>query len=93
MAVTGAERAEPQASELHDVFISYPVPTGRSSASSRTLSWPRGAEHPVDWQDIPPTAESMAEIEGAIDASDAIVYVLSPDSVSSRVCLRRSPMR
>jgi hypothetical protein len=40
----------------------------------------------VDWE-ILPTAEWMAEIRTAIDAAPAVVYVLSPDSVASAVCL------
>jgi WD40 repeat protein len=40
----------------------------------------------VDWQGIPPTAEWLAEIYRAIEAADAFVFVISPDSVRSSVC-------
>ena len=86
MAVTGAERAEPQASELHDVFISYSRADGGFVRDLQDALSARGRRPWVDWQDIAPTAEWMAEIEGAIDQADAVVYVLSADSVSSRVC-------
>lgn len=46
----------------------------------------RGRSAWVDWADIPPTAEWMAEITAAIDAADTVVVVLSPDSVASPVC-------
>ncbi len=42
----------------------------------------------VDWEGIPPSAEWMREIEAAIDAAEAVVFVISPDAVASAVCLR-----
>lgn len=40
----------------------------------------------VDWEDIPPTAEWMAEIERGIDSADAFAFVISPRSLASKVC-------
>ncbi len=40
----------------------------------------------VDWEDIPPSAEWRAEIQAAIEAADAFLFVISPDSLKSRVC-------
>jgi TIR domain len=40
----------------------------------------------VDWEDIPPSAEWMAEIERAIEAADTFVFVISPASVASLTC-------
>ena len=40
----------------------------------------------VDWQDIPPTAEWLKEIASAIDTTQAIVFVISPDSIASQTC-------
>src|SRR5262249_20872024 len=40
----------------------------------------------VDWEGIPPSAEWMKRIVGAIDATGAFVLVLSPDSLASSVC-------
>lgn len=40
----------------------------------------------VDWEDIPPSAEWLKRIHAAIDEADIFVFVLSPDSVDSRVC-------
>lgn len=40
----------------------------------------------IDWEDIPPTAEWMAEIRATIEASDAFLFLISPDAVASKVC-------
>lgn len=42
----------------------------------------------VDWEGIPPTADWMQQIEAAIDAAEAVAFVLSPDSLASEVCRR-----
>ncbi|MEW8459091.1 MAG: toll/interleukin-1 receptor domain-containing protein, partial [Candidatus Thiodiazotropha endolucinida] len=41
----------------------------------------------VDW-DISPAAVWMAEVESAIDAARAFLFVISPDSVASEICRR-----
>ena len=68
------------------VFISYsrkdiePVRRLHAALAARERqSW-------VDWDGIPPTAEWMHEIRAAIDAAQAFAFVLSPDSLASRVC-------
>ncbi len=40
----------------------------------------------VDWEGIPPSAEWLMEVYAAIDSVDAFVFVISPDSVVSKVC-------
>ncbi len=40
----------------------------------------------VDWQDIPPTADFLREIYAAIEGADVFLFVISPASVTSRVC-------
>lgn len=68
------------------VFISYsrkdiePVRRMHAALAARERqTW-------VDWEGIPPTAEWMQEIRAAIDAAHAFAFVLSPDSLASRVC-------
>jgi tetratricopeptide (TPR) repeat protein len=40
----------------------------------------------VDWEDIPLTTDWWAEIQEGIEAGNAFVFVISPDSVTSKVC-------
>jgi WD40 repeat protein len=69
-----------------DVFISYSRRDREVVERLASALESRGRTAWVDWADIPPTAEWMTEIKAAIDASDTIVVVLSPDSVASPVC-------
>ena len=34
----------------------------------------------ADWQDIPPTADWLAEIYRGIEAADSFLFIISPDS-------------
>ena len=40
----------------------------------------------IDWEDIPSTAKWWAEISAAIEASEAFIFLISPDSIASTVC-------
>ncbi|MCM8921742.1 MAG: toll/interleukin-1 receptor domain-containing protein, partial [Candidatus Thiodiazotropha sp.] len=40
----------------------------------------------VDWQGIPPTAEWLTEVYGAINEADAFIFIISPESISSDIC-------
>lgn len=40
----------------------------------------------VDWEGIPPSAEWFAEIRAGLGNADGFIYVISPDSVDSKVC-------
>ena len=46
----------------------------------------RDREPWADWQDIPPTADWLAEIYHGIEAADSFLFIISPDSVTSEVC-------
>ena len=78
--------------EEHEVFISYSRADGEFVRELQDGLTSRGRRAWVDWQDIPPTAEWMAEIEGAIEESDAVVYVLSPDRSPRVHAPKRSSM-
>ena len=40
----------------------------------------------VDWEDIPPAVGWLEQIFRGIEASDAFLFLVSPDSVASEVC-------
>ncbi|MDP6599762.1 MAG: toll/interleukin-1 receptor domain-containing protein, partial [Candidatus Poribacteria bacterium] len=40
----------------------------------------RDREPWADWQDIPPTADWLAEIYRGIEAADSFLFIISPDS-------------
>ncbi|HEX6228246.1 MAG TPA: TIR domain-containing protein [Solirubrobacterales bacterium] len=40
----------------------------------------------VDLDDIPPTADWLAEVKAGIEAAETFLFVISPDSISSEVC-------
>ena len=71
---------------MPDVFISYAredQPFVRRLHSALT---DHDLEVWVDWEDIPPTAEWMREVEAAIEGADSFLFVASPDSVASEIC-------
>ena len=42
----------------------------------------------VDWEGIPLSSDWMKEITAAIEAGDAFVFVISPDSLRSKICMQ-----
>ena len=72
---------------MTDVFISY---SRKDQQFVRMLSAALEARQRdawVDWEGIPPTAEWLSEIRAAIDAADTFLFVISPDSLASKVCM------
>ena len=71
---------------MSDIFISY---SRRDIDFVRHLFdqlQERDHESWVDWQDILPTADWLAEIYQGIEAADSFLFVISPDSVVSEFC-------
>ena len=40
----------------------------------------------VDWKGIPPTVDWMKEIAKGIEEADTFLFIISPDSITSKVC-------
>lgn len=73
---------------MADVFISY---SRRDKAFVQRLhdALKQHDRDPwVDWEGIPPSAEWLKEVFSAIEAAESVIFVLSPDSAASRVCLK-----
>ena len=73
---------------MPDVFISYSRRDKRFVERLNQGLEARGKDAWVDVEDIPVSAEWLREIQDGIDACDAFVVVLSPDSIASSECAR-----
>jgi WD40 repeat protein len=83
---TQQEVPVPEPARGHDVFVSYSrADRGAIVALTRALA-ERGKRAWVDLEDIPPSAEWMAEIRAAIEAADGYLVAVSPDLARSKVC-------
>src|SRR5688572_2442632 len=72
--------------QRHDVFVSYSRADRKVVVELVAGLDARGLRAWVDLEDIPPSAEWMAEIRAAIEASDGYLVVVSPSLASSKVC-------
>ncbi|MGD1861624.1 MAG: TIR domain-containing protein [Leptolyngbyaceae cyanobacterium] len=71
---------------MTDVFISYSRKDkafvqvlNQALEESKYDAW-------IDWENIPLTADWWEEIKAGIEAADTFIFVLSPDSIASKVC-------
>jgi WD40 repeat protein len=74
-------------SAQHDVFVSYSRRDKHFARQLVDMLIQTGRDVWIDWQDIPPTADWLAEVYAAIESSDTFVAVLSPSWLASRTCL------
>src|SRR3712207_4131391 len=73
---------------MTDVFISY---SRKDKAFVQTLHKAieaAGKDAWFDWEVIPLTADCWAEIQEGIETADSFVFIISPDSVASKVCIQ-----
>ncbi len=71
---------------MSDVFISY---SRKDIAFAHILHDALKAKNLntwIDWQDIPPSADWLAEVYRAIEGADTFVFILSQTSISSDIC-------
>ena len=71
---------------MTDVFISY---SRKDIAFARLLQQAindNNLETWIDWQDIPPSTDWLAEVYEAIEQADAFVFVISETSLKSDIC-------
>lgn len=71
---------------MTSLFISY---SRRDIASARRLTGAlkgRDLDFWIDWKGIPPSVEWWREIERGIEQANIFLFLLSPDSVRSKIC-------
>ncbi|NUM44168.1 MAG: TIR domain-containing protein [Anaerolineales bacterium] len=80
--------SEPTAQETNAVrvFISYSRRDKAFVQKLHSAIRAKGLDVWVDWENIPLTADWWAEIERGIQNADAFAFIISPDSLQSRVC-------
>ncbi len=71
---------------MSDVFISYSRKDIAFARVLHQLLQERQLDTWIDWQDIPPSADWLAEVYTAIEQANTFVFVVSPDSISSEIC-------
>jgi WD40 repeat protein len=76
----------PEPARGHDVFVSYSRADRDAVVRLTQALAERGKRAWVDLEDIPPSAEWMAEIRAAIEAADGYLVAISSDLARSKVC-------
>lgn len=71
---------------MADVFISYSRHDSEFVRRLHKALQEKGRDVWVDIDDIPPSATWMNEIRAAIEHAGAVVFVISPQSVASKIC-------
>lgn len=73
---------------MSDVFISYSRKDIAFARLVHSVLKENGFDTWIDWQDIPPSADWMAEVYEAIEAANTFIFIISETSVASEVCGR-----
>ncbi|MBI5670235.1 MAG: TIR domain-containing protein [Chloroflexi bacterium] len=71
---------------MAEVFISYSRKDTDFVRRLHTALAALNRDTWVDWEDIPLTADWWREVQGGIEAANAFVFVISPDSIRSDIC-------
>ena len=71
---------------MTDVFISYSRKDIAFAQLLHEALIENGLETWIDWQDIPPGADWLAEIYEAIEGADTFVFMISDTLLESEIC-------
>ena len=74
---------------MADIVISYSRKEQEFVHELKATLEQRGQKTWVDSKDTPPTAEWKQEIITAIDGANAFAFVISPNSITSEICLEK----
>lgn len=71
---------------MSDVFISYSRNDIAFAKLLHAVLKDNRLDTWIDWQDIPPSADWLAEIYEAIEGADTFVFIISETSLESEIC-------
>jgi WD40 repeat protein len=71
---------------MTDIFISYSRKDKEFVRKLHEALSKQNRDTWVDWENIPLTADWWKEIEAGIEAANTFIFVISPDSIGSKVC-------
>jgi hypothetical protein len=71
---------------MASVFVSYSRKDGEIARKIVDELKQQDIDIWIDWEGIPPSGDWLTEIYKGIENSDVFLFVLSPDSLESRVC-------
>jgi formylglycine-generating enzyme required for sulfatase activity len=88
LAVTDLQEAALQGLEnfMARIFVSYSRKNIDFAKRLTGTLQERELDFWVDWEGIPPTVDWMREIQKGIEEADTFLFIISPDSISSKVC-------
>ena len=73
---------------MASLFISYSRKDKEVARKLTEAFQGQGLDFWIDWEGIPPTVDWWKEIEKGIEEADIFLFLLSPNSASSKVCRR-----
>lgn len=76
---------DPRTGQGH-VFLSYSRKDSEFTRGLHDALTALGRKTWADWEGIPPSDKWMARIHAAIDEAEAVLFIISPDSLDSTVC-------
>ena len=72
------------------IFIAYSRKDQNVAAKIVQALTEKGLDTWIDWSDIPPSADWEQEIFRGIEQADTFLFLISPDSVVSQICIRET---
>jgi WD40 repeat protein len=73
---------------MTSLFISYSRKDTDSARRLTEVLKSQDFDFWIDWEDIPPTVDWFKEIEKGIEQAGVFLFLVSPDSIRSRICRR-----
>lgn len=71
---------------MSSLFISYSRKDKEAALKLTEFFNGENLDYWIDWEGIPPTVDWWLEIEKGIEGADIFLFLISPDSIKSKVC-------